>query len=133
MNNHQSELADRILERISTDKAVHEAMHRFLKELQGFRADINQLRQEMANPIPTRYLTTSEVAETFGISAETVPRRVADGKLPAMIIGRQARFGPEEIAEIRHSLVERALEPPLTSWERRQRNKRLRALGIGGQ
>ncbi|WP_457963231.1 helix-turn-helix domain-containing protein [Arthrobacter sp. D1-29] len=97
MDNHQSDLPGRILERISTDKAVHEAMQRFWEEIQGFRADINGLRQEVANPSPARYLTTSEVVEMFGISTETVRRRVKDGVWPAWRNGRQIRFGRDEI------------------------------------
>jgi hypothetical protein len=44
----------------------------------------------------------------FRVSYETVRRRVAGGKWSALIIGRHARFGPEEIATIRQSLVRRA-------------------------
>jgi excisionase family DNA binding protein len=126
MGNDQSELAGRILERISTDKAVQEAFQRLLEELQGFRAEIGELRREMANPTPARYLSTSEVAEMFGVSTATVRGRVNDGVWPAWRDGRQIRFGPAEIAAIEE--WGRPKPPParLTPLERRQRNKRLR-------
>lgn len=130
-NNDQSELADRILERISTDKAVQEALQRLLEELVGFRADIGELRQEMANPSPARYLTTSEVAELFGVSEATVRKRVNDKTWPAWRDGRQIRFGPEEIAVIEEWGRPKAPAPRLSSLERRQRNKQLRPVFPG--
>lgn len=126
MDNYQSELADRMLERISTDKALQEAFQRYSEELQGFRADIRELRQEMANPAPARYLTTSEVAEMFGVSDATVRRRVNDGIWPAWRDGRQIRFGPEDIEAIKAWGRPTPLPYRISSLERRQRNKRLR-------
>lgn len=108
-----------------------ESLKRIVEEIAGLREEVRQLREALASPSPVLYLTARELAQTFQVSYETVRRRVAAGKWPAMMIGRQARFGPEEIDAIRQKLVKRAPEPPLSSWERRQRNKRLRGLGAG--
>lgn len=103
-------------------------------EVAGLREEVKQLREALTTSPPEPYLTTREVAVLFQVSYETVRRRVADGKWQAMIIGRRARFGPEEIAAIRQSLMKQAPDsPPPGSWELRQRNKKLRALGTGGR
>ncbi|MDR6417579.1 hypothetical protein [Pseudarthrobacter sulfonivorans] len=87
----------------------------------------------MAAPPPlVAYLTSRELAQMLQASYETVRRRVAAWEWPAVMIGRQARFGPEQMAAIRESLIRRAPEPLICSRERRQRNKRLRALHTGG-
>lgn len=107
-------------------------MERLAAEVAGLREEVKQLREALTTSTPEPYLTTREVADLFQVSSETVRRRVADGKWPAMIIGRQARFGPEEITAIRQSLTKRAPEsPPPGSWERRQRNKRNRSIFPG--
>jgi excisionase family DNA binding protein len=126
MDKYQSELADNILERISTDRAVQEAFQRFADELQGFRAEIHELSRAMSDPTPQRYLTTSEVAKMFGASEATVRKRVNDETWPAWRDGRQMRFGSDEIAAIEE--WGRPKPPParLTPLERRQRNKRMR-------
>jgi excisionase family DNA binding protein len=103
-------------------------LERVAGEIAGLREEIRQLREALMTSPSEAFLTTREVADMFRISYETVRRRVADGRWQALIIGRQARFGPEEIAAIRLSLVKRAPESPPDRWERRQRNKRIRAI-----
>ena len=108
-------------------------LERLAAEVAGLREEVKQLREALTTSTPESYLTTREVADLFRVSYETVRRRVAAGKWPAMIIGRQARFGPDEIAAIRQSFVKRVPEPLPSGWERRQRNKRLRALLPSGE
>lgn len=128
MDDNRALSADQILERISTDRALHEAIKRLLEEVQGFRADINDLRREMTSPSVPRYLNTADVAEMFGVSTETVRRRVNNGVWPAWRDGRHMRFGPEEIATIAAWGRPKSPEPPLTPQEKRRRNRDLRGL-----
>jgi len=106
-------------------------LQRVVEEMAALRDEVRQLREALASP-PASYLTAGELAQMLQVSYETVRRRVAAGEWPALMIGRQARFGPEEQAAIRQASLKRAPEPPMTSSERRQRNKRLRALRLGG-
>jgi hypothetical protein len=102
-------------------------LERMAAEIAGMREEI-RLREELIASPPEPFLTTLEGEKMFRVSYETFRRRVADGKWPAMIIGRQARIGPEELAAIKESLTLPAPQPPMSSWERLQRNKRIRAM-----
>ncbi|WP_400158536.1 helix-turn-helix domain-containing protein [Arthrobacter sp. BPSS-3] len=132
MDNQQPDLAGKILERISTDRAVQEAFQRLLDEMQGFRAEVRELSRAMSDPARQRYLTTAEVAKLFGVSEATVRRRVKDETWPAWRDGRQMRFGPAEIAAIEEWGRPKQPPMPLTPLERRQRNKQLRSVFSGG-
>jgi excisionase family DNA binding protein len=74
-----------------------ESLKRLAEEIAGLRKEVRQLRDALASPPPFLYLTARELAQMFQVSYETVRRRVAAGEWPAVMIGRQARFGPEEI------------------------------------
>ena len=132
VENHQALTADKILERIASDKGLHDVLQPLLEEVRQLRNDIRQMRETIAATAPAPYLTVRELAEMLQVSYETVRRRVAAGEWPAVMIGRQARFGPEELAAIRETLLKRAPEPPMSNWERRQRNKQLRSVFPGG-
>ncbi|MGP4033671.1 excisionase family DNA-binding protein [Pseudarthrobacter sp. 1C304] len=132
MENHQAFTADKILERVASDKALHDVLQPLLEEVRQLRNDIREMRETIAATAPAQYLTVRELAETLQVSYETVRRRVAAGEWPAVMIGRHARFGPEELAAIRKRLSRPVHDPPMSSWERRQRNKRLRNLFPAG-
>lgn len=133
MENPQSLSADQIIARIASDNALHDVLQPLLEEVRELRNDIRQMRETMAAGAPQSHLTARELSQTLKVSYETVRRRVAAGEWPALIIGNQARFGPEEIAALRKMLSKRSQEPPMNGWEGRQRNKRLRSLGLGGR
>ena len=52
------------------------------------------------HPKNVQLLDTAEVAAMLGVSARTVRRRVKDGLIPAMRIGRIVRFHPDHIETI---------------------------------
>ncbi|MFJ5860840.1 helix-turn-helix domain-containing protein [Pseudarthrobacter sp. NPDC092439] len=133
MENHQPPTAQQIIERITSDKALHDVLQPLLEEVRGLRSDIRQMRETMAAAAPPPYLTARELAQTLQVSYETVRRRVAGGEWPALMIGNQARFGPEEIAAIRELSFKRAPAPHPSGPERRARNKKIRSMPIFGQ
>jgi excisionase family DNA binding protein len=73
-------------------------LERIAAEIAGLREEVRQLPEALTAPPREPYLSTREVGDMFRVSYETVRRRVASGKWPALLIGRQARFGPEEIS-----------------------------------
>ena len=52
------------------------------------------------HPKNVQLLDTAEVAAMLGVSERTVRRRVKDGLIPAMRIGRIVRFHPDHIETI---------------------------------
>ncbi len=46
-------------------------------------------------------MTIDEVAEYLEVHPDTVRRRARDGEIPAAKIGKQWRFHPEVVAELR--------------------------------
>jgi excisionase family DNA binding protein len=133
MDNNKPLSAEQIIARITSDKALHDVLQSLLEEVRLLRSEIRQMQETRTLTAPAPYLTARDLAQMLQVSYETVRRRVAAGEWPALVIGRQARFGPEEIAAIRETLIKRSLEPPAGSWERRQRNKKIRELFPGGQ
>ena len=47
--------------------------------------------------LPSRYLTAAEYADLFNVSQRTVRRRMADGSIKIVRIGRSVRIPPSEI------------------------------------
>jgi excisionase family DNA binding protein len=111
--------AEQIIARIASDSALHDVIQRLLEEMQGFRADINQLRQAIASPDRRKYLTTSEVAELFGVGEQTVRNRVNSGKWPAWRDGQVIRFGAEDVEAIRELGKPKSPRPRRSNLERR--------------
>jgi excisionase family DNA binding protein len=44
-----------------------------------------------------RWLTVSEAAATLNVSPKTIRRRLADGTIPAMRLGRLIRINPADL------------------------------------
>src|SRR6056297_2133300 len=55
-----------------------------------------QVRQERATVVAT-FLSTQQVQDLLDVDASTIYRMAADGRLPAVRIGRQRRFPADEI------------------------------------
>lgn len=45
----------------------------------------------------TQALSIRDAAEAFGVSTDTIRRRIADGTLPAFKVGRVIRIRPEDV------------------------------------
>lgn len=117
-----------IVSRTTSDEALHDVLQALLEEMREHRSDLRQMRETMPTAAHAPYLTTREVAAMFQVSQDTVRRRVAAGDWPAIVIGRQARFGPEELTAIRQFLLKRVPERPMTRSERRKQSERIRSL-----
>lgn len=133
MDNDRHISYQQIIERIASGKALHDVLQSLLEEVHELRSDIQLMRETMAAAAPPPYLTARELAQTLQVAYETVRRRVAGGEWPALMIGNQARFGPEEIAAIRELSIKRARAPQPSASERRARNKKIRSVPIFGQ
>jgi len=125
MDNDQPLTHQQIIDRISSERALHAVLAPLLEEVRHLRAEISELREVLGGGTATKYLTIPEVAELFGVCAETVRRRARKGEWPAVRIGNQTRFGREDIEAIRE--LGRPKPPPhrRTALETRQRNKAL--------
>lgn len=123
MDNDKQLTLPQIIDRISSDKALHDVLQPLLEEVRGLRAELSELREVLSGGTATKYLTIPEVAELFGVCSETVRRRARKGEWPAVRIGNQMRFGREDIEAIRE--LGRPKPPPQrrTALETRRRNK----------
>jgi len=55
----------------------------------------SDLREKSA--LPPRYLTVADYADIFNVSQRTVRRRIAEGSIKIVRIGRSVRISPDEI------------------------------------
>lgn len=53
----------------------------------------------MSNP-DTQWLTIAQFAEQLGVSSKTVRRRITDGTIPAIRIGRLVRIDAADLASV---------------------------------
>jgi excisionase family DNA binding protein len=133
MENHQPLSSEKFIERIASDKALHDVLQPLLEEVRELRKELGQLRDVIGDGRTIRYLTIPEVAQMFNVCEETVRRRTRSGEWPALalVVGRQTRIGPEELAAIKKiarkppSLQSR---PGRSSLERRELRNRLNSV-----
>ena len=67
-----------------------------------------------ANGTTRRLLTTLQVAALLGVDRSTVYRMAADGRLPAIKVGRQWRFPTDQITQQYPALLTAPAPPPPT-------------------
>ncbi len=54
-------------------------------------------RRREGSALPSRYLTVADYADHFNVSQRTVRRRIAEGSIKIVRIGRSVRIPPSEI------------------------------------
>ncbi|AXJ08682.1 hypothetical protein [Arthrobacter sp. PM3] len=127
MDTNQTLTYQQIIDRISSDAALHALLTPLLAELRQLRGEISELREVLDSGTGTKYLTIPggrAVRCLFGDCAAQGPH----GEWPAVRIGNLMRFGREDIEAIKELGRPKSPTEHLTSLERRQRNKRLREL-----
>jgi excisionase family DNA binding protein len=90
-------------ERVAADvNALHAALAAAQGEAEAGRAAHARQGARHLAVVPDQaaanLMTTREVADLLGLSCRTVERRVADGRLTPLRIGRTVRFDPSEVS-----------------------------------
>lgn len=81
------------------DSALDDMLRRLVaaevrREISPLVAEVAALRRAVDDRLPKRLLTRSEAAMMLGVSLDSIDRRVEDGTLHAIKVGRSVRIDP---------------------------------------